>query len=194
MRNPLPPPAAATVRGRVAKLADEASYLHMDKVRASQFLDRLVADAQIKEILKGYLQPTRVRTYIKDGPLSHYSNVKQTKARPSDYKPIIKDVLRITATEISRKESVWIFKQQPAHQIKCFVLVADGHYDKWQTALRHALLKWATLPVARKKEADIRILLSLYAGYKVITAADKKLLDRALTRCGARAYIYGEGK
>ena len=67
----------------------------------------------------------------------------------------------------------------------------EGTYLKWESALRKGLLYVAGHPLGKNKANTVHIVLSLYVGGEAITPADKKLLQNALERAGADAYLWG---
>lgn len=75
----------------------------------------------------------------------------------------------------------------------CFVVVADGTVLKWETALRKALLYVASKPFSDNSDASIKIVLTLFARHQKVSPSDLRHLEKALSMCNAKPYIYGEG-
>lgn len=193
MSQKVPDDVAKRVKQRVYQLADERCYLALGRTRSGAFMDQLVSEPTVGGRLADFLGKTQVRTYIKDAVLNRYSKDKMEGAKPVDFRPIIDDRIGISTEEIEDMgKGVRLFKENGGHPQERFVVVSEGTLIKWETALRKALYCIATLPAAQRPTSDFQILLSLFAQFKRLTDADKRLLVKSLTFCRTTPYIYGE--
>ena len=92
--------------------------------------------------------------------------------------------------ECDEKAKISLFKSP---EDNCFVVVADGTYLKWETALRKALLYIAAKPFSTQDGMRVFVLLALFARHQKVSPSDASQLDKALKICNALAVVYGEG-
>lgn len=193
MSNKVPDKVARAVKERVYELANECNYLALGRTKSGQFMNRLVEAPEVGGRLGEFMKRSEVRTYIKDAVLNRYSKDKTAEERPQDFKPIILREFGLKTKEIADMgKGVSLFKQCDEQPNRRYVIVAEGTFLKWETALRKALLCVGNLPVAEEQNTDIHILLCLFAQYKRITSADKKLIRKALWHSRATTHIFGE--
>lgn len=192
MSNKVPVKIAKEIKDRVFEEADRRHYLARSRQDNGKFLDQLVLKEDVGGLLSKYIKKSEVRTYIKDAILNRYSKDKILAERPRDFAPIIEENFNLEACLLERenKSNVSLFKSSNNHS---YVVVADGTYLKWETALRKALLYIASKPFSSKADCEIHILLSLFARHQKICPSNRKQLRKALEKCDAKAYIYGEG-
>ena len=193
MPNKVPDDEATTVKALAYELADDCNYLALGRVKSGQFMNRLVTREDVGGVVAKYVKRSEVRTYIKDAILNRYSKDKTQAEKPSDYAPIIKKQFAF-ASELMDEDTkgVKLFKKADGSVNKTYVIVAEGTFLKWETALRKALLRIGRLPIAAAPDADLNILLGLFAQYKKITQADKDLLEKSLSFSQAKVHIFGE--
>lgn len=72
----LPEHVRAAVIQRVYADADRVGWDALPAPAKSTQYDRWTADPHIGGILSGYLEAERIRTWLKDNPLKHYTNAK----------------------------------------------------------------------------------------------------------------------
>jgi hypothetical protein len=70
-------------------------------------------------------------------------------------------------------------------------VISEGTFLKWETSLKRALLFIPAKPFS-KTASETHIILMLFAQHKPVPPSDKKNLENALKRCGAKPYIFGE--
>jgi predicted transcriptional regulator len=192
MSTKLPPEVAKRVKKTVCEAADDVEYLGMSRTNAGNFLNGLVARQDVGEIIAQYVKKDQVRHYIKDAILNRYSKDKTLQAKPTDLSHIIREKYG-SECEISHKEQkLALYRLMSKGHEKEYVVVADGTFIKWETALKKALLFIAARPFS-KSASDIHILLLLYAQHKKVAPSDKKNLQSALAISNASAYLFGEG-
>ena len=192
MSKKVPDTIAKEIKERVFKEADQFNYLARSRTDNGTFLDQLVNMKDVGGRLSQYMPKAEIRTYIKDAILNRYSKDKTQEVRPSDCVPIIQEKLAVKALFVERenKTKISLFKSPNDH---CYVVVADGTYLKWETALRKALLYIASKPFSAQDDMEVHIMLALFARHRKVSPSDLRQLQKALRPCNAIAFIYGEG-
>lgn len=192
MSKKVPDDIAKEIKECVFQEADRVNYLARSRTDNGIFLAQLVAMPNVGGRLSQYMKKAEVRTYIKDAILNRYSKDKTQEERPDDLEPIILEKIGVEAlfVEQEAKSQISLFKS-PSDA--CFVIVADGTVLKWETALRKALLYIASKPFSENSDASIKIVLMLFARYQKVSPSDLRHLEKALSMCNAKPYIYGEG-
>ena len=189
MNNRLPDDVAQKVKRAVYKAADDQHYLAMNRVQSGNFMNQLVDRAEIGGKLADFMQRSAVRTYIKDTILNRYSKDKAQEACPDDVSSIIQSLMGMPVYHVGGDASVSLFRSASEDSGKDYVIVSDGTYTKWETALRKALLFAVTKPF-RRNASRTHILLLLYSQGRVIAPADKKCVSEALAMAGVKAFFY----
>lgn len=191
MGKKVPDTIAKEIKEIVFNKADEVNYLARSRTDNGIFLDQLVTNSDVGGRLSQYMKKQEVRTYIKDAILNRYSKDKSQEERPQNFSPIINEKLNISAQFVERdtKLQISLFKSL---KDCCFIVVVDGTYLKWETALRKALLYIASKPFSEQKGMVIHIVLALFARYQKVSPSDLRLLSKALELCNAVPVIYGE--
>ena len=59
---------------RVLRDAQKAGWENLSQQAKAQWYDRWMSEDAVGGIIAGYVGPTRVRVWLKDGPLKHYAN------------------------------------------------------------------------------------------------------------------------
>ena len=192
MSNKVPDDIAKEIKGCVYQEANCVNYLARSRTDNGIFLDQLVDMSEVGGRLSQYMKNAEVRTYIKDAILNRYSKDKTQEERPSDLKLIIRNKIGVKAhfVEQETKSQISLFNS-PSDS--CFVVVADGTVLKWETALRKALLYVASKPFSEKADVSIKIMLTLFARHQKVSPSDLRHIEKALSMCNAKPYLYGEG-
>jgi hypothetical protein len=192
MSKKVPDDIAKEIKELVFQEADRVNYLARSRTDNGNFLAQLVAMQNVGGRLSQYMKKAEVRTYIKDAILNRYSKDKTQEERPDELEPIIRGKVGINAhfVEQETKSQISLFNS-PSDS--CFVVVADGTFLKWETALRKALLYVASKPFSDRPDVSIKILLTLFARYQKVSPSDLRHIEKALLMCNAMPYIYGEG-
>jgi len=192
MSKKVPDDIAKEIKECVFQEADRVNYLARSRTDNGNFLAQLVAMAKVGGRLSQYMKKAEIRTYIKDAILNRYSKDKTQEERPDDLGRIILKEIGIQAhfEEEDAKSQITLFKS-PSDS--CFVVVVDGTVLKWETALRKALLYIASKPFSQNSNASIKVVLTLFARHQKVSPSDFRHLEKALSMCNARPYIYGEG-
>ncbi|HBT75945.1 MAG TPA: hypothetical protein DEB39_03270 [Planctomycetaceae bacterium] len=192
MKKQIPPEIAKEIKQIVFCEADRENYLARSRPENGAFLNRLVAMPTVGEKLLEYMSKAGVRTYIKDAILNAYSKEMAQKKRPKNISAIIKKIFKLQAVEHVESQSALQTEIYVTASKDHFIVVADGTYLKWETALRKALYCVAGSPFAAVKDVEIKILLLLFARGCKIPKSDLTSLERALSICGGAVSVYGD--
>lgn len=192
MSKKIPHDIAKEIKEFVFQEADRINYLSRTRKDNGTFLDQLVLMQEVGGRLNMYMRQAEIRTYIKDAILNRYSKDKTQEERPSELSTIIKERLGMDVflVECESKTQINLFKS-PANC--CFIVVADGTFLKWETALKKALMYIASKPFVDQSDMHVNIILTLFARYQKISPSSIHYLEKALLFCNAIPYIYGEG-
>lgn len=188
----LPKKVKEKIKKIVYKKADEFHYLECGRKESGTFLDNLVNDPEVGQILKEYMPKEKIRTYIKDGLLNAYAK-KHTKKTLAAFSPE-STIQKIYGTHAS------IIHSGKGKQSDIFVLraengtiyvVSGGTVLKWETALRKALDIIANEPNLTINHIPPSICLQLSMTGIALTEADKKHIITALKAVGVKAIFCG---
>lgn len=188
----IPKEISDPVKELVFAEADNVGYLSLSRPDSGAFMERLVANPNIGGIVAKYGPKEKVRTYIKDSILNRYSKDIASKARPRNLVPIIKRNFgfSVNLADDSNSNGISLYKSSATHSV--YIIVANGTYLKWESALRKALLYSPGKPFAENKKNKSHIFLTLFCSGKKVNSADKEHLKKALKICNATVYLYGE--
>lgn len=185
----VPPDVAKAIKECVFREADDFKYLSRSKTENGRFIAALVSKDEIGKKLLGYMGKDEVRTYIKDAILNRYSKDKIKEEQPSDYRSLVSDLVGTEVALIESHDDLYLYV---ALDSKHYITVVTGTILKWETALRKALLFSAAKPFSKMDDVTSEIILVLFARYQKIAPSTLELLERALLKCNARPYIFGE--
>jgi len=73
----IPDAVRNSVIQKVFQIADAEGYMTNNRVESTRFIDRLVVKPEVGEVLLGFMEEKKVRTYIKDGILNQYTKLKR---------------------------------------------------------------------------------------------------------------------
>ncbi|WP_375599074.1 hypothetical protein [Devosia sp. Naph2] len=187
MSNTPPIEVARLIKDKVYEAADQAHYLTNSRTQNSQFIASLVDEAEVGGVLKGFMAPGEVRTYIKDAVLNRYSKDKAAEAVPDDFEALLARKFGKTYVEMERLDGGWLRLHRCLDK-PGYVVTSVGTYLKWETALRKALLYIPGKPFSQGPNS-VEVLLLLYAQGRRVTDPDRRLLEDALSWCCASAHI-----
>ena len=187
----IPRDTANDLKERVFNKADEVGYLSLSRTDSQDFMDQLVAAPDIGQVIAQFRKKERVRTYIKDAILNRYSKDKARDARPDNLAPIIKRQFGFPVVVIEEAEDIVLYRSSDG-SLSQYVLVANGSYIKWETALKKALLYLPDKPFSQNNDTAVGVMLTLFCSGTKINNADKEHLRKALVACNAKVYFYGE--
>lgn len=191
MSNKIPQKIATIIKEAVFYKADKADYLAMSRPDSGVFLNNLVACPNVGGKIAKYIKRDQVRHYIKDAILNRYSKDKTKDATPNDACPIIKAEYDLDVEKSYAEDKISLYRSTDLQRPNEFVVVAEGTYLKWETALRKTLLFISARSFSQTAN-NIHILLLLFAQHRPLPPSDKKNLQNALSRCGAALHIFGE--
>jgi hypothetical protein len=190
----LPSDVSKKIKQCVYKKADFYGYLERGRVENGRFMESLVVDPEIGGVLSAYIDKSKIHKYIKDGILNRYSKDKKTMARPSNLSEIVVRLFGVPVVEIDldANSNVTLFKSILDECPNRYVVVSEGTFSKWETALRKSLLYMPGKPFAESPDNQIEVMLLLFANSRPIPPSDKVHLERALGRYGCKVFYFGE--
>lgn len=190
MSNKIPEEQAKTIKEVVFREADQYNYLAHSRAENSLFLSKLVRMPSVGGVLGTYISKAEIKTYIKDAILNRYSKEKRKGNRPSDLLDKCRVLFNVPDLQLIEKNSeIQLLKSQSQ---PVFIVISEGTYLKWETALRKALLYVAGKPFGQIQTNSIHIVISVFARHMRITPSEKDLLEKALSLIPAKAIIWGE--
>ncbi|MGI6106094.1 MAG: hypothetical protein ACOYD7_07940 [Raoultibacter sp.] len=185
MARTLPEDVRETIRQLVYELADQANYLAQGRVENGQFMAQLVNHPQIGGVLCEYMSEGDVKTYIKDAVLNRYAKEKRADAQDGfNTEELILESFG-KSVQIEEKTRVSLYKS--TERMASYCVVGNGTSDKWETALRHALIYVSNLPESTQKQ-DIRIALRCTSPRGKLSMSDKDCIRGALNRIGVEYF------
>ncbi len=188
MTNALPKKVQERIKKAVFEKADDYGYMNCGRVESGKFIDMLVEDSEVGQILIEYLPKERIRTYIKDGVLNAYTK-KLTKKALTKISPeeTIYDIYGENASIIQegkgKQSGLYILRDQKG----TIYVLSGGTVLKWETALRKAL---EVIANERKLTIDGKVpyvCLKLSMEGQALTEAAKKHISTALGAVGIKA-------
>ena len=180
MARTLPEDVREVIRQLVYELADQANYLAQGRIENGQFMTQLVNDPQVGGILREYMPEGEVKTYIKDAVLNRYAKEKHGYSTEA----LIAESFG-ASVKIEEKGRVSLFRS--TERTASYCVVGNGTSDKWETALRHALIYVTNLPEDTQKQ-DVRIALCCTSPRGKLSMSDKDHIRSALNRIGVEYY------
>ena len=189
----IPSDIANKVKEIVYAAANEFCYLTRSRSDNSQFVNQLVGRKDVGGFLADYMKPSEVRTYIKDAILNRYTKNISRDLRPSPetLRKKCEQIYQISNLEIleNTHDILYLWNKEQ----KVYIVIANGTYLKWETAVKRALLSTEDLPFARPDaHSTIYFMLSLFARKQKILSSEKNILFKSLKRIGFKAIFYGE--
>lgn len=184
----LPPDVQLEVKQAVYSKADAFAYTHKSRIDSGVFMENLVSDHEVGEVLAQYMGKAAIKTYIKDGVLNRYMKDKKElvlPSKPAGLLPVIKKLYNQTAIPIHSVNSIFLFRLENQDVL----LVAQGTLLKWETALRKALEYVEKAPGLPPKEGTFHIVLNIATLGKPSTAADREHLVKALAYVGVKIHF-----
>lgn len=188
----LPRNIQAKVKKAVFEKADEFGYMESGRIANGRFIDTLVDEPMVGQVLIEYMPKERVRTYIKDGILNAYAKEFTKKVLAViDPEKTIEATYGVKASVIQtckgKQKGVYVLRSEAE---KIYV-VSGGTVLKWETALRKALEIIANEPKLIIDNVSPAICLQLSLLGQSLTEADKTHMISALDAVGVKAKFYG---
>jgi hypothetical protein len=176
------------LRDRIYTRLDQVQYLAQDRTENGKVMEGLVTDPIIGGRIAEYVGRARVKTYIKDAVINRYA--KERTRPPADLAPILElafSTQYAPLTHTPGRGAAHVYRSQSGR----LAVVSCGTLLKWETALRKLLeyLGRHGEKLATLSQHPPQMLLVLMSGGRVITYADRTLLDRALAKVGVHARI-----
>jgi len=182
----LPEKIKKRITAAIFSKADKHGYATRGRVENGQFMDELVDDPDIGQVLREYMPPERVRTYIKDGVLNAYTKtITKRVLKGHDPEQIIRVTYHIESTCIHIRNDISVCSASS----KQVYIISRGTVLKWETAMRRALEFIASTPKLSASESYPSICLQLAVINDEITEGDKKHITSALAAIGVCVYF-----
>ena len=192
MSNVLPPDISKKLKKLVFEIAEKEGYLNRDRASNKEFMDQLVKHPQIGGVISQYIEKSRVHKYIKDAIINRYSKDKFIEARKSVcLNKVIKDLFDIDVIEVEEipNKKISLFRKE-AKDSRRFIVVGDGTYTKWETALRKVLCY--STDKHFYNNGQVEYLLNLYTQEKKVPQSEKLFLTSTLNQINAKVHFFGE--
>lgn len=184
----LTPDQKAKIKKAIFEKADAFGYASSGRNDSGRFMDELVTDPEVGEVLKQYMSTERVRTYIKDGVLNAYSK-ELTKKALAAFSPTatIQHVYGIQSSVIQKCKGKEASVSVSRADNGGIFVISGGTILKWETALRKALEIIARQPGLTIDGNTPSICLQLANASQDLTDGDKKHITDALSAIGVQA-------
>jgi hypothetical protein len=179
----IPNDVRTKVKEAVFRLADEFSYMKKSRTDNGIFMENLIKYPEVGEVLAQYMSKGTVKTYIKDAILNRYMKDKKSEVlsgSASDILPVVKKMYGCDVLLIEKYRQLFIFRLDNGEVL----VVSQGTFLKWETALRKVLEFIAGTLLQSSSEEKIRMLLNIAVLGAPSTSADRDQLRRALGRIG----------
>lgn len=179
----IPNDVRTKVKEAVFRLADEFSYMKKSRTDNGIFMENLIKHPEVGAVLAQYMSRGTVKTYIKDAILNRYMKDKKSEVlsdSASDILPVVKKMYECDVLLIEKCRQLFIFRLDNGEVL----VVSQGTFLKWETALRKVLEFIAGTLLQSSSEEKIRMLLNIAVLGAPSTSADRDQLRRALGRIG----------
>lgn len=183
MTKNLPNEIRIKVKEVVYRLADEFGYMNKSRVDSGVFMENLAKNPEVGGVLAEFMEKGLIKTYIKDAVLNRYMKDKKHEVLPTCSEfllPTMQKVLGCKALVIEEENPVFLFRLENG----ALLLVSQGTFLKWETALRKALEFIAKAPALPPDGCDFHILLNIALLGESTTLADRNQLRKALDLIG----------
>ena len=194
--NIIPDEVAKAVSDVVWSEADKIGYLTCTKPQSAAFMEALVQMPNVGGVLLNYMQRAVVKTYIKDSILHDYTDKMKASKVPNleTLRDWCRTALAIPDLEVLENiDKPWtkisVFSSIAA---RTYVVVVDGSFKQWGTALQKALTYMVDKPFATRIGFTVRLGLSLYCKGTPISRIERVELYKALSFIGGIYRLYGE--
>lgn len=192
MAKVLTPDKKAKVKKAIFDKADKFGYASCGRNDSGRFMDELVNDPEVGDVLKEYMSKERIRTYIKDGVLNAYTKELARKAlKAASPTETIRRVYSVESSVIQKcrgKDGGVVVSRSADGQI---YVTSNGTVLKWETALRKALEIIAREPGLIVAGVTPAICLHLAVVSPGITDGDMKHITEALDAIFVKARFCG---
>ncbi len=171
------------VKEAVYRLADEFCYMNKSRVDNGEFMENLIGHREVGVVLSQYMAKGAIKTYIKDAVLNRYMKDKKGEVLSeceSEIAPVIESIYRQGITLIEKKGLSFIFRMENSDVL----VVSQGTWLKWETALRKALEIIVSSPGLNTPSQKVKVLLNIALLGSPSTSADRDQLRSALKIIG----------
>lgn len=181
------------IKDSVYLKADEFEYLKRSRTDNGKFIDSLVSAPEVGVVLANFMSKSEIRTYIKDAILNRYSKDKTIESRPNNLIEVIYNKLGIKTILLEKdsRSGIELYKCEDYSQ-DVYVVVVDGTYMKWETALKKALMYAPRIKIVQAGlGAKVKIILSVFAQGKSISRTEISYINTALQDYEILLHVYG---
>lgn len=168
-RTKVPPRVKERVFLKVSELADAHGYLRQKRPANGVFIEGLLTDPEVGEVLAEHLERSRVKDYIKDGLLKEYAEGK--RRRLSDPNDAVPRKFR-GAVLVEKKSDVWKFMMSGL----C-IIATRCSFKHWEIGVKKAAL------AASAATGEPKMLLLIHPDTP-LNGGDKKQTEHALRALG----------
>lgn len=185
MANKLPGNVSKEIKRLIFSKADAIGYGARSRVENGDFLNSLAQDETIGGVLRQYMHPDQVRTYIKDGVLNAYAKAKiNEKLHSVSAESVVKSVFNAVATKVATIKETAILRDATSQ----IYLVTSGTFLKWETALRKTL-ECVESNSKVKDATTIHLCLVLVVSNGEMSFGDQKQIEGALGYIGVKVFF-----
>ncbi len=163
--------------------ADEHLYLEKSRPENAQFMENLRRDPKVGGRLENYMDPTKVKTYIKDTILNKYA--KDRKVLPRSVEELLYPIYGELVEIDYRKQDHVSLHRMENHSRR--VAVSRASDLKWETGLRKLIQYVAAMPLASSISSlfpvstdnpELVLIIFEYGG--PMNDSDKHLIEKGL--------------
>ena len=189
MNRKTPGEVRAKIVNIVFNACETSGYLTQSRVENTKFMESLLENPKVGGVLSKYMSKQDMWKYLKDGIINQFPKQKAVESRPDDISTIVKKKFGFSVNELGKDKKLDSILYKNRNKDTEFVVVSYGTYEKWETALKKALLYSATHPFSHRENAKLHFLLVLFQK-KPITPADEATLRKALSFAGTDFALY----
>ena len=173
----IPRAVITEIRELVYQRLDAVNYLAQGRIENGKFMEQLACDPMVGGRIAEYTGREKVKTYIKDALINRYA--KERTKPPSDLSTTVAAVVgeKVSRVDDGGTKNISLYLGNGT-----LVVVSCGRLQKWETALRK-ILEYMGRNRERLEHSSARrteLMLVLMTGGKIISSADRKLLERSL--------------
>lgn len=175
MNKNLPKDVRQAVKEAVYNKADACGYLDQSRVENGRFMEDLVKDEKVGNLLVDFIPREDVKTYIKDAILNRYA--KDKRSLVSDVKTIVFDTFGYDSDLIEKCGPISLHRMENGD----LVSVTQGSLLKWETALRKLLEFIARSPGLPPSDGcKLHFLVVLITGGQHVNISDRAHITTSL--------------
>ncbi len=173
----IPPGVKARLLARVTELADAHGYLRQKRPANSRFIEGLVASSEVGGVLTEYLDPRRIKSYVKDVFIKEYAEGK--RSAPPD--PLVVIPHRVKgAVYADRRKEVWKFSVAGG-----WLLTSRCSHKRWEIGVRKMAIEASHFAAGAPRP---RMTLLLQTDGAHVNSGERKQAEQALAALGVECF------